>query len=411
MTEIDYSINMLVDATNGNVVADLAYDAWGRPRNPNDWTYNNITLTDITDRGYTGHEMLSAFGLINMNGRCYDPFTGQFLSPDPFVQNATDAQSYNRYSYCLNNPLKYIDPSGYFNIWMLNSTSPWPSNTLPTGGADQLGFYGWFIRQNLWSAGTWFDSRSSFSTEFSREQAGAYNRLRTYTGWREKDEILNYQGGGLFGKGGYYSNLPLFNQASKVRIYSVDNRGFFTVEGWTDGEGYDLLYSKASWHSKGRSDYILIDRGLISQTLGSRDEHIYHDPWNSGNEYLVYTDHYVMCGDEKAQTLFEFLSRVSTKAEWDLTRVGDLDGKYGINILTTSHIDWTVFTHFVDDYLIDDGINYRGGDHSHPSNNPNASDGDMNHAKRISNTYPGAIFRIYTPGRNEYFKYNRYGNY
>ena len=47
-----------------------------------------------------------------MNGRMYDPYLGRFLSPDNYVQLPTSAQSFNRYSYCLNNPLKYVDPSG-----------------------------------------------------------------------------------------------------------------------------------------------------------------------------------------------------------------------------------------------------------------------------------------------------------
>ena len=63
-------------------------------------------------RGYTGHEMLNDFDIINMNGRLYDSVLGRFLSPDNFVQMPDNAQSYNRYSYCLNNPLKYTDPSG-----------------------------------------------------------------------------------------------------------------------------------------------------------------------------------------------------------------------------------------------------------------------------------------------------------
>ncbi|NOX47601.1 MAG: RHS repeat-associated core domain-containing protein, partial [Chlorobi bacterium] len=65
------------------------------------------------DRGYTGHEHLDAFGLINMNGRMYDPWVGRFLSPDPVLQQPGNAQNHNRYSYALNNPLKYTDPSGY----------------------------------------------------------------------------------------------------------------------------------------------------------------------------------------------------------------------------------------------------------------------------------------------------------
>lgn len=42
--------------------------------------------------------------------------TARMLSPDPFVQNASSTQNYNRYSYCMNNPLKYTDPSGYYYL-------------------------------------------------------------------------------------------------------------------------------------------------------------------------------------------------------------------------------------------------------------------------------------------------------
>jgi hypothetical protein len=51
-----------------------------------------------------------------MNGRVYDPILGRFLSPDPSVQFVADFQSYNRYTYATNNPLKYVDPTGY-SIW------------------------------------------------------------------------------------------------------------------------------------------------------------------------------------------------------------------------------------------------------------------------------------------------------
>lgn len=63
-------------------------------------------------RGYTGHEHLTWFGLINMNARLYDPVLGRFLSPDPFVQMPDFTQNFNRNSYCLNNPLVYVDENG-----------------------------------------------------------------------------------------------------------------------------------------------------------------------------------------------------------------------------------------------------------------------------------------------------------
>jgi hypothetical protein len=49
-----------------------------------------------------------------MNGRLYDPLLHRFLQPDNNIQDPSNTQNYNRYGYVLNNPLKYIDPSGEF---------------------------------------------------------------------------------------------------------------------------------------------------------------------------------------------------------------------------------------------------------------------------------------------------------
>lgn len=68
-----------------------------------------------TARGFTDHEHFDSVGLINMNGRVYDPELGRFMSADPFVQAPYNSQSYNRYSYVFNNPLSYTDPTGYIS--------------------------------------------------------------------------------------------------------------------------------------------------------------------------------------------------------------------------------------------------------------------------------------------------------
>lgn len=73
--------------------------------------YTYYTTTSF-DRGFTGHEHLYNFGLVNMNGRVYDPYMSTFLSPDNYIQAPDNSQNFNRYAYCLNNPLKYTDPSG-----------------------------------------------------------------------------------------------------------------------------------------------------------------------------------------------------------------------------------------------------------------------------------------------------------
>ena len=47
------------------------------------------------------------------NARYYDPELGRFIQPDDVIQDLSNPQSYNRYSYCVNDPLRYNDPTGH----------------------------------------------------------------------------------------------------------------------------------------------------------------------------------------------------------------------------------------------------------------------------------------------------------
>ena len=97
------TITAMVD--NNDWCYDVHYDVWGN-------RVINMPFYYSIERGFTGHDHIDGIGLIDMRGRMYDPHLGRFLSPDAFIQSPTDPQNYNRYSYCLNNPLKYTDPTG-----------------------------------------------------------------------------------------------------------------------------------------------------------------------------------------------------------------------------------------------------------------------------------------------------------
>jgi len=109
------------DAGTVSVIERLAYEPFGQRRFITGAHDQNNTITpQTTDRGYTNHEHLDELALINMNGRIYDPVTGRFMSPDPFIQDPGNLQSYNRYSYVWNNPYAGTDPSGFSwfgNAW------------------------------------------------------------------------------------------------------------------------------------------------------------------------------------------------------------------------------------------------------------------------------------------------------
>ncbi len=122
-----YDTNYLLRNHLGSVVRELdeiglvqqnySYDVWGNRRET-----NGVPLDDIFSfvageslRGFTGHEHLDGVGLIHMNGRVFDPVLARFTSADPFIVSPTNLQGFNRYSYVRNNPLRFVDPSGYFD--------------------------------------------------------------------------------------------------------------------------------------------------------------------------------------------------------------------------------------------------------------------------------------------------------
>lgn len=117
-------IGSIVASTNaaGTVTARFRFDPWGARQcatldgagAATGWIACNAVTNE--ERGFTGHEMLDELGLVHMNGRLYDQTVGRFMQADPVIQDAYNAQNYNRYSYVMNNPLSYTDPTG-FSWW------------------------------------------------------------------------------------------------------------------------------------------------------------------------------------------------------------------------------------------------------------------------------------------------------
>jgi len=107
----------LTDGSGAELVRQ-SFTPFGQPRDGSDWSSavssgDQAIINGISRRGYTGQTMLGNMGLIHMNGRVQDAITGRFLSPDPTIPNPGFTQSFNRYAYVNNNPLSFIDPSGF----------------------------------------------------------------------------------------------------------------------------------------------------------------------------------------------------------------------------------------------------------------------------------------------------------
>jgi len=98
------STSLTTDA-NGDFVARVLYYPYGETR------YEEGTLP--TDYGFTGQRKNSYLDTYSMGAREYDPSLGRWLSADTIVPDPANPQSFNRFTYVYNNPLKYVDPSGH----------------------------------------------------------------------------------------------------------------------------------------------------------------------------------------------------------------------------------------------------------------------------------------------------------
>lgn len=93
------------------------FDPWGQPV-----ASSGVPNTNTQDgnRNFTGHEEFPTFDVVHMNGRILDMHTGLVMQPDPIIKVPSQLPDYSRYVLTVNNPLSFVDPSGYqrfeFNI-------------------------------------------------------------------------------------------------------------------------------------------------------------------------------------------------------------------------------------------------------------------------------------------------------
>ena len=103
--ESDENGDVVTLRSDGEIAATYYYDAFG----------NVLSKTGEADNSilYAGYQYDEETGLYYVNARMYDPVTARFLQADTYLGNINDPLSLNLYTYCLNNPDRYVDPSGH----------------------------------------------------------------------------------------------------------------------------------------------------------------------------------------------------------------------------------------------------------------------------------------------------------
>jgi len=97
----------IVTDSNGNKIEEVYYYPFGGTRAD--------TGSVSMNHKYTSQEFDSETGLYYYNARYYNPSLGRFISPDTIIPDPSNPQAFNRYSYVLNNPIMYTDPSGHWS--------------------------------------------------------------------------------------------------------------------------------------------------------------------------------------------------------------------------------------------------------------------------------------------------------
>ena len=333
---------------NGTVVEETNYDPWGRVRDPQTWQYDNTAGLTLIYRGYTGHEHLSPFGgteggftLINMNGRMYDPVLGRMLSPDNYVQSPSNPQNYNRYAYVLNNPLKFVDPSGEFMAALVFTTtffSQWAENSLNgvENPAENAYIFASEVTNNIDNAFMWTvysNDNINVSAGISLLSAGPAIKVS----YKASEDLTIYGALGAGVLSGYYANIGASYRIGDFTLsagagYSKGGVNMFSSETIPGGSRY---YVGATYYDRPNNQYWTIGYTMYGGNNSQNNWYVgwEQEGWHVGmtNDAYVGSDKWrtaaVEGGYGQATVGFNLITTPSPEDEYSDYKVGS-DEKY-----------------------------------------------------------------------------------
>ncbi len=118
---------------DGKLVKGYEYDEYGNTTDGGEESFiNEVTFTgSVRDLGS---------GLQYMNARYYDPATGRFVSQDTYTGTPYAPWTQHLYSYCGNNPVNMVDPTGHMPIKPIAVNDGGSTRVVPepTGSGEEL---------------------------------------------------------------------------------------------------------------------------------------------------------------------------------------------------------------------------------------------------------------------------------
>jgi hypothetical protein len=172
----------------------------------------------------------------------YDPLLAMFLSPDNNLQAPDFSQNFNRYSYCMGNPLMFTDPSGDFFWSIITFVGDLLKTAFIDGGLDPTSKS---ARQNAWkdfdptaqwspTNKAWKIDMGLFKTDPNRNFWGRSWELISRFSWQAPQTALGYAGTGIHNLLGGVKSVDYYGGATVVESYS-ENWGAVTLGSFING--------------------------------------------------------------------------------------------------------------------------------------------------------------------------------
>ena len=248
--------------TSGGIVQKFSYDAWGNRRDPLTGVMLNsselASANSITSYGYTGHEHIDEFGLINMNARIYDPKIGMFISVDP--QAGSYPGTYP-YTYCGGDPVNRVDPTGEDWYEDQNGNLYWQEGDKDLDGYSRLGASVSFP----WGEGRYFNAYQNAGI-IANQAVKAFDLI--YISHKLQNQFL--------GKDSPLSEMSKSELSNALRSRSMDaiarpiGEAIVEIGAWQLGGA--LLSDAIAWGVKGFSQFLgksasaVVVRGISTGT-------------------------------------------------------------------------------------------------------------------------------------------------
>ena len=358
-----------VMTADGELLERYVYDPWGKVAQAdstgyvvdtlcvNPWGGGGFWSKIVGSHGYTGHEHIVGCGLINANARIYDPFLGRFLSPDPLIQDPASTQNFNRYAYCLNNPLKYTDEDGEFIGTIRTAAFRAPISFYASiykaieGGINN----GWKGAWNGFSS-EWVQYGHRVSNAFkidmglfkTDEDAGFGTNLLTLFSrftWESQQRVL---GNSLahIRNNLWRTNVDYYHEATLVNRTDKDDRWGVTLGSYINGKNLtanprtDAVFAHEYGHVKQSKllgpayTPIVGHPSLIGSALDGVCGHDHNNEWYEVWANNLANDYYTSIGDKTASATLKARNPLSHSPEW----YDAITGIYYLALLLVPHI-------------------------------------------------------------------------